>query len=103
MEVIKDFCTAADTYMKHAAALNTIMKKYPPGQKYPSVLVASIKEQFELHFDFCNAASDAISNFVQGLESGKIQPTAKEAYKMVQFDHWIEKNPVPDIEKMMGG
>lgn len=102
MEVIKDFCTAVDTYMEHAAKLNAIVEKYPPGKKYPSILVASIKEQFELHFDLLNAASDAIGDFVHGLESGKIQPTVKEAYKMVEFDHWIEKNPVPDIRKMMG-
>lgn len=34
MEPIKDFCTAADAYMQHAAELNAIMKKYPPGKPY---------------------------------------------------------------------
>lgn len=48
------------------------------------------------------AAEDAIRRFVEGTESGKIQPTAQEVFKMMIFDRWIEQNPVPDFPGMMG-
>lgn len=95
MEPIKDFCTAVDAYMQHAAELNAIMKKYPPGESYTPIVRASIHEQFELHFEYCMAAEDAIRRFVEGIESGKIQLTAREVFKMMIFDRWVEQNPAP--------